>query len=140
MSDKTEVTGEMVAAAVRVAERNQELHAPRPWTVEWWRSILRAALAAPPTPPAREAQPVVKPGPVIYVDDAAARIQALEAERDRLRKAIEKRQKVDDAYTKLALTECDFVTRERRLEAIEDAEYAAKHAARAALAQSKEQP
>lgn len=59
MTDKTEwVTDEMVAAAVRIAEHNPNLDAPSPWTVEWYRNILRAALAAAPTPPAQEAQPL----------------------------------------------------------------------------------
>lgn len=54
-----------------------------------------------------------------------------------LLEALEKRAQVDAAYAQLALSDVDPDTHERLLQQIEDAEEAAKDAARAAIAKAK---
>jgi len=54
-----------------------------------------------------------------------------------LLEALEKRAQVDAAYVRLAMSDVDPDTHERLLQQIEDAEDAAKDAARAAIAKAK---
>ncbi|MDH1299708.1 hypothetical protein [Achromobacter sp. GD03932] len=70
-------------------------------------------------------------------DEEAIANARLIAAAPELLEALEKRRQVDSAYVQLALSEVDPDTHERLLQQIEDAEDAAKDAARAAIAKAK---
>lgn len=99
-------------------------HTPGPWSVRGPTKYLNQIAIDPSI------------GCAYGAGDEIAANARLIASAPELLEALRQRLIVDSAYTKLALSDCDPDEHERRLQTIEDAEDAAKDAARAAIAKA----